>query len=232
MFSKSAHLYDLIYRFKNYASESQKIIDLLEKECPHAQTILDVACGTAEHDKYLSEKYRVDGIDLDPNFVKIASDKNPKGHFYRADMRDFSLQKTYDVVLCLFSSIGYVKSMDNVVKALDCFKRHAAHDGVIIVEPWFTPEVWQNGSIHMLTAETGDSKVCRMNLSGREGDVSILNFHYLVGTPGKIEHFTERHELSLFTVEQMKNAFQTAGLEVIYDSEGLSGRGLYIAHVQ
>ena len=79
MFSKSAHLYDIIYNFKDYRAESQKIIDLIEKESPHAQTLLDVACGTAEHDKYLSQKYQVDGLDFDPGFVRIAAEKNPQG---------------------------------------------------------------------------------------------------------------------------------------------------------
>lgn len=230
MFSKSAHLYDLIYRFKDYPAESQKIIELIEKEMPDARTILDVACGTAEHDVYLSQQYQVDGLDLDPEFVRIAAEKNPQGNFYHADMRDFDLGKTYDVILCLFSSIGYVKSLDNVIKTLACFKHHLNPEGVILVEPWFTPDIWHvDSSIHMLSAENDNIKVCRMNLSGREGDISILNFHYLVGTQGKIENFTERHELGLFTVGQMASAFEAAGLAVRHDPEGLTGRGLYIA---
>lgn len=232
MFSKSALLYDIIYKFKDYAAESQKIIDLIEKECPLAQTILDVACGTAEHDKYLSQKYHVDGLDLDPEFVRIAAEKNSQGSFYHADMCDFNLGTFYDVILCLFSSIGYVKTLDNVVKALSCFKRHLNRDGVILVEPWFTPDIWQvDGSIHMLSAETDDLKVCRMNISGREGDISILNFHYLLGARGKIGYFTERHELALFTVEQMTSAFSLVGLDVRYDPEGLTGRGIYTAKI-
>jgi hypothetical protein len=146
-------------------------------------------------------------------------------------MRDFKLGKTYDVILCLFSSIGYVKTLDNVAKTLTCFKRHLNRDGIILVEPWFTPEVWHEGTMHMLSAEADDLKVCRMNTSGREGDLSILDFHYMVGTAGKIEYFTERHELGLFTVDQMMNAFSDAGLDVRYDPDGLTGRGLYIARI-
>jgi SAM-dependent methyltransferase len=231
MFSKSAHFYDILYSFKDYPAESQMIIDLIQKEMPDARTVLDVACGTAEHAKYLSKKYQVDGLDLDPEFVRIASEKNPQSSFYHADMRDFDLGKTYDVILCLFSSIGYVKALDNVIKALSCFKRHLNRGGVILVEPWFTPAVWQVGLMHMLPAETDDLKVCRINTSGREGDISILDFHYLVGTEGKIEYFMERHELGLFTVEEMMAAFSDADLDVRYDPDGLTGRGLYTAKI-
>ena len=81
----------------------------------------------------------------------------------------------------------------------------------------------------MLTADTPDGKVCRMNLSAKKGSLSIIDFHYLVGSKSGIIHFTERHELGLFTVEEMKNAFKQVGLKVKYDPEGLTGRGLYIA---
>jgi trans-aconitate methyltransferase len=231
MFSKSAHLYDILYSFKDYPAESQKIIDLIQNEMPGAQTLLDVACGTAEHDKYLSQKYQVDGLDLDPEFVRLAAEKNPQCSYFHADMRGFDLGKTYDVIQCLFSSIGYIKTLDIVVKALACFKRHLNRDGIILVEPWFTPDVWQVGSMHMLSAETDDLKVCRMNTSEREGDTSIIDFHYMVGSEGKIDHFTERHELGLFTVDQMMSAFSDAELNVRYDPEGLTGRGLYIARI-
>jgi len=231
MFSKSAHLYDALYSFKDYQQESETIINLLNKEHPGAKSIIDIACGTAEHDKYLSKVYKVDGLDINPDFIKIASQKNPNGHYHVANMMNFSLNKTYDIILCLFSSIGYVKMLPNVIRTLQCFIHHLNKDGIIVVEPWFTPETWNtDASVHMLIADTPDGKVCRMNLSAKKGTLSIVDFHYLVGSKNRIKHFTERHELGLFSVEEMKNAFKKVGLKVRYDPEGLTGRGLYIAH--
>ena len=68
-----------------------------------------------------------------------------------------------------------------------------------------------------------------MSLSGRDGDISILLYHYLSGTPEGVEHYTERLELGLFTRDEMTWAFESAGMAVRYDSEGLMGRGLYLA---
>jgi hypothetical protein len=68
-----------------------------------------------------------------------------------------------------------------------------------------------------------------MSLSSRDGDLSILLYHYLRGTPEGIEHYTERLELGLFTRDEMTWAFESAGMTVRYDSEGLMGRGLYVA---
>jgi hypothetical protein len=56
-----------------------------------------------------------------------------------------------------------------------------------------------------------------------------LTFHYLIGTAGGVEHFTEEHEMGLFSDDEHRAAFAAAGMAVTYDEKGLMGRGLYIA---
>jgi hypothetical protein len=51
----------------------------------------------------------------------------------------------------------------------------------------------------------------------------------LIGMPDNIDHATEIHELGLFTIDEMKQSFNKAELDVVYNEQGLSGRGLYIA---
>lgn len=58
--------------------------------------------------------------------------------------------------------------------------------------------------------------------------ISRLQFEFLVGRRDGLKHFSETHELGLFTRSQMQQAFGEAGLAVEYDPEGLTGRGLYI----
>jgi len=55
-----------------------------------------------------------------------------------------------------------------------------------------------------------------------------MDMHYLIGTPEGTEHYVERHELGLFTSDEMTHVLTDCGLEVTYDAEGLTGRGLYI----
>lgn len=233
MFSESAELYDLIYQpFKDYGEESRRIAALLERVHPAARRVLDVACGSGEHARILGTAFgfRVDGLDVEPAFVRIARAKNPGRQFFHADMTDFELGRTYDVVLCLFSSIGYVRTLDNVRRALDRFRRHLAPGGVVVVEPWFEPGQWQTGSVFLKTAEVEGLQVCRMSHSLVRDRVSILDFHYLIGRPEGIEHRRETHQLGLFTTAEIERSFVQAGLEVMeYDPAGLTGRGLFVA---
>ena len=98
-------------------------------------------------------------------------------------------------------------------------------------EPWISPDQWKFGLPHMVTVDGPDSKICRMNTSEREGTLSKIHFHYLIGTPQGVEHLTEDHELALYTPEEMLHFFKQSGLKVRFDPEGIFGRGLYVANV-
>jgi SAM-dependent methyltransferase len=229
MFDKTAEYYDLIYSGKDYAAEAVALTSIISAENPGAKSILDAACGTGEHDKHLARTFHVDGIDLQPESLEIARRKNPSGTYTIADMSNFALGKTYDAVLCLFSSIGYLTESEKVVAALTCFKNHLAPGGVILIEPWFTPEQWIEGALHMQTVDLPDVKICRMNLSELEGKLSKVHFHYLIGTPDGVRHFEEDHNLTLYTRDEMLGFFKAAGLSVEFRQSDQVRRGMYVA---
>jgi len=214
MFLESPELYDAIYHFKNYARECEVLRAVIAVAAPGARTILDVACGTGEHDKFLKGHYAVDGIDLNENYLRAARLKNPVGHYTRADMTGFDLGTTYDAVTCLFSAIGYVRTAELMQRAIACMARHVKPGGVLIVEPWLTPDAWNAGASFIHTGEIGADKVCRMSLSGREGNLSVLSLHYLRGTPNGIEHYCELLELGLFARDEMARACESENMNV------------------
>jgi SAM-dependent methyltransferase len=233
MFAETPELHDLIYEsFKDYPAEAQAVAQLLRKLAPSAKTVLDVACGTWEHARHLQAEhgYVVHGLDIEPAFVELARAKLPNSQFWEGDMTSFDLGVRFDAILCLFSSIGYLCDLKKVELALSRFREHLEPDGLVMVEPWFTPESWNPGRVFVHTAEADGLHVIRMSNSGLEGRVSKLDFHYLIGSTEGIEHRVEHHALGLFTREEMSVCFAAAGYgDVQYDPEGLTGRGLYIA---
>ena len=130
-----------------------------------------------------------------------------------------------------WGQFGQKVQAGQVVSALRCFRRHVRPGGLVVVEPWFAPEQWNAGMVHMLSVDEPELKICRMSSSGGEGRISQIRFHYLVGTPAGIEHLEETHELALYTPDEMLGFFAAAGLGVRHDPEGIFGRGLYLAKV-
>jgi ubiquinone/menaquinone biosynthesis C-methylase UbiE len=229
MFTKSARFYDALYAFKDYAAAAAQLRALLQERRPDAATLLDVGCGTGKHLEQLRERYEVAGLDINPDMLDIARRRCPEVPFHQADMTDFDLGRRFDVVTCLFSSIAYVKTAENMRRAVATMARHLEPGGLLVIEPWFEPERYWTGTITAnFAAQQPDLKIAWMYTSERVDHLSVLDIHYLVGTPQSVEHFTERHEMGLFTREEMEAAFRDAGLDPSYDPQGPFGRGLWV----
>jgi SAM-dependent methyltransferase len=232
VFSGSAEYYDIIYaaRGKDYEREAGEVAAIArEHQRAAGQMLLDVGCGTGGHLVHLSLKFQAEGLDLDDGLLEVARRKLPGIPLHKGDMLDFDLRRRFDVVVCLFGSIGYVRSVERLKAAVRNLHRHLSPGGVLIVEPWLSPSTYQLGKAHATFVDEPDLKIARLNASQVvDGNVSVLDFHYLVATPAGVQHFTEHHELGLFTHEQYVAAFEACAMEVRHDDKGLDGRGLYV----
>lgn len=229
-YAQAADFYDLLYLpMKDYATEADLLAAAIRRRAPEAQRVLDVGCGTGEHARHLHRLgFDVDGVDLEPAFVALAAAKCPWGHFEVGDMTALNLPGRYDAVVCLFSAIGYVRTVDALRRTLVGMAEHLNPGGVVVIDPWFEPDQMSNRHLSMVSGETEDLKVCRVSRTLIEGTISRLEFEYLVGRPDGIEHRSEVHELGLFTQGEMEAAFQRAGLTVERLPEALRTRGMYV----
>lgn len=227
----SAALYDRIYTpIKDYSAEAGQVATLIRRARPRCRTLLDVACGTAEHARVLRDVhgFEVDGVDLDPALVAIARAKCPQGRFDVADMVDFHLGRSYDVVLSLFGSIGYAVTVPRLREALACVRDHLVPGGVAVVEPYATPDGFRPGAGDACIVEANGLRVTRVHRAERDGQRCRLYVHDTIEGPDGTRQSTEIHELGLFTVDQMLAAFSAVGLAVTYDPRSPIGRGIYV----
>jgi len=228
-YEKSAWFYDAIYTWKDYVKEIHYLLDVISQhKKTDDNTLLDVACGTGGHITHLLPRFACEGLDMDTGMLAVAREKFPTLTFHQADMTDFHLNKHYGVITCMFSSIGYVQTVDALNATIKNFADHLVRGGVVVVEPWFSLVLMKDKYLSIDVVNEPDLKISRMNVTAIEGNVAVLSFHYLVGKDGAITHFTEQHRLAMFTDEEYLVAFREAGLDVIHDPQGVNGRGLFI----
>jgi ubiquinone/menaquinone biosynthesis C-methylase UbiE len=231
MYTKSAKFYDDIYTStgKDYRAEAAKVHQLIQKyKRSKGSRLLDIGCGTGVHADLLSKHYQVEGLDIDPKMLAVARKKYPQIRFQQGDMVNFELGRKFDIIVCLFSAIGYVKTKPRLQRTIRNMRQHLLPGGVLLVEPWFTPNRWHAGRVFTVQVDKPNLKIVRMSRSSRRGNISIVEFQYLIGTPKGIEREAEILELGLFTKKEYLDAFRSAGLTVIHDPMGVDGRGLYI----
>jgi SAM-dependent methyltransferase len=231
MYSKSAKYYDDIYASagKDYPAEANKVRKFIKKyKRSNGNRLLDIGCGTGLHANLLSKYYQVEGLDIEQKMLSVARKNYPKIRFQQGDMVNFKIKSKFDIIVCLFSAIGHVKTKPRLQRAIKNITDHLLPGGVLLVEPWFTPDQWHPGRVGVLQVNKDDTKIVRMSLSLQRGKISIIEFQYLIGSPKATKHDVEILELGLFTQKEYLDAFRSADLEVIHDAEGLDGRGMYI----
>jgi ubiquinone/menaquinone biosynthesis C-methylase UbiE len=230
VFTKTARFYDAVYSFKDYPAEAELVRETIDQHLNcDGRALLDVACGTGKHLELFSRWFDVYGVDLDSELLAIAAERTDAIRLHRGDMRTFDMGRQFDVVTCLFSSVAYMTTMDDLQKAVRNMADHVKTGGVLVIEPFLYPESYSAGFLHFLHVDEPDLKLARMSRSEREGNVAVLNFEYLIATPEGVFHDSEQHRLGLFTQAEYETAMAQCDLKVDYDPVGPMGRGLFVA---
>ncbi|MER7406709.1 class I SAM-dependent methyltransferase [Streptomyces sp. NPDC000070] len=233
-----ADIYEAIYRGrgKDYAAESATVTKAILEHCPGAKALLDVACGTGSHLEHLATSFEeVCGLDLSTDMLRRARERLPELPFEQGDMRAFRLGRTFDAITCMFSSVGYLDTVADLDATLATFARHLAPGGVVVIEPWWSPDTFLPGYVQGDVVTVDGRTISRVSHSVRaEGrTASRMEVHYVVAEPETgIRHFTDIHVMTLFSREEYEQAFAKAGLTAEYVPYDHAGPGLFVGSAQ
>jgi SAM-dependent methyltransferase len=234
-YERFAGWYDALYeaRGKDHEREATTLLEVAATLGSPVRSLLDVACGTGRHlEAFGSRVDEVAGADAAPAMLRVAAARlGPSVPLFEADFVSLDLGRRFDVVTCLFSSIGHVADGEELDAALAAMARHVAPGGVPLVEPWLTPDAVREDRVDLVTARTDEGVVARAASWSRDGEVFVLHFGWVVATPGVLETAEEELRMPLFTAERYLAAVHAAGLEGEWRDEvpGLGAdRGLLI----
>jgi SAM-dependent methyltransferase len=170
------------------------------------------------------------GIDLSEPMLRVARRRLRSVHLLKGDMRSFRLAERFDVVSCLYSAIGHLRSEIELARTLRNFERHLEPGGLCLVEPWIDPADFRPGFVQAVSCSEPTSAVARMAVSGRQGRRSVIHYEYLVGDAGHgIRHFAEDETGLLVPRERLLSLAERSHLRARFLAKGLTpGRGLLI----
>src|SRR5438445_5650216 len=165
-----AELYDLLYADKPYAEEARFVHARIQEFGGHpTREVLELACGTARHAFELEKfGYQITATDRSPDMLHVASHRAAKNGskivFIASDMRDFQLpSKEFDAAICLFDSIGYLKTDDGVRNAFAVIWSHLRPGGLFIFEFWHAPAMLnQYSPVRIRRWKNSDREIVRI----------------------------------------------------------------------
>ncbi len=222
-----AYVYDEYMDNIPYDEWCAYLIQLLEEYHINSEdSIVDLGCGTGTVTRILDKAgYDCIGIDMSQDMLTIASEKTiDSGQeiiYSLQDMREFSLPYEVSAMISIGDSMNYITSMDDLKNVFESVKKGLVLGGIFIFDL---------KTIHFFKDILRDNTYAE----NRETSAFIWNNYYEDDTrnniydlaifvqneDGLFERFEEQHFQHGFEVDEVKNAAQAAGLEVIavYDA--------------
>ena len=227
-FKEYSKYYDIIYKNKKYDVEANYIHELISKFNPNSNSILNLGCGTGNHDFLLQKlNYKIVGLDLSKEMIEIANEKNKSDDlkFIYSNIQEFDLNQKFDNVISLFHVMSYQKDNYELDKVFSNVERHLNNEGVFIFDFWYGPAVLTDLPINKkINFKEGNVKILRKTKSKVDYNRNIVNVNFQLeiedeGTQLSIE---ENHEMRYLFLPELEYFLKKNNLEIINSSKFMS----------
>lgn len=223
-----AGLYDLFYREKPYSDEVKFLNQQIQLHSPGTKKLLELACGTGNH-AFILEKYgyQVTAVDYSYDMISIAEKKKIRFgsaiNFFHSNMSDLScLTDTFDVTICLFDSIGYLRTNEAIFSTFHQVYNHLNTGGLFIIEYWNAfAMAGHYEPIRKKIFKLPDRTIVRISETEIDYKKQIASVHYTIFEHLKVGTFTE------FQETQKNRFFSPQELIIIGESNGFKVLGQY-----
>lgn len=237
VFREYAAYYNLLYKDKDYAKECEYIHKLIQESAPGSKSILNLGCGTGNHDFILSEKgYFISGIDFSEQMISIANkrlkDEEKKNlEFLTGDVRALKLNKKFDVVISLFHVMSYQITNADILMAFSTAKEHLSANGIFIFDFWYGPAVLTSRPENRTKLlEDSTMKILRSAKPEMHPNENIVDVNYALQInekgSGKVFENKEQHRMRYFFLPELRAYLAQSGFKITRSEEWLTGSEL------
>ena len=242
VFGAYSRYYNLFYRDKDYAGETDYIHRLIQQHRPAgAHSILDLGCGTGRHALLLAQKgFSVAGVDRSEAMLSIANEQlsrlsasatanPPDVIFHQGDVRSIRLHRTFDVVVSLFHVMSYQSGNDDLQAAFATVREHLVSGGLFIFDCWYGPAVLTDRpSVRVKRVEDEEIAVTRIVEPVMYANDNLVetNYHVFVRDKqtGDVEELEETHRMRYLFRPEVELLLAEAKLQLIASAEWMTSR--------
>jgi ubiquinone/menaquinone biosynthesis C-methylase UbiE len=204
-------------------AEAERAVALIEKTLvPHTvKRVLDVACGSGRHARYLGERWWTSGVDLSEVMLRMAQRAGTPARLVRADIRSLPYRDaSFDLVVNLFTSFGYFETDAEHEHVMRDLARVTTPGGTFVIDFLNSVQVQRDLVPHDETTLAGLHVVQRREITA---DGRFVVKHIAIREEGR--EFVER--VRLFTAEELMAMLGRTGFNIEtsygnYDGEPLA----------
>jgi SAM-dependent methyltransferase len=128
--------YVALYPHRNEA-EAERAVSLIARTLGDVSVrrVLDLACGSGRHAKFLARRWWTSGVDLSEVLLNLARKNGVPAKLVRADIRDLPYRdNSFDLVVNLFTSFGYFETDAEHERVVRDLGRVMTSGGVFVID--------------------------------------------------------------------------------------------------
>jgi SAM-dependent methyltransferase len=212
--AERAENHDLLVARKDFRDEARRLKRLIKRyKRSRGRELLDIGCGSGGRLRHLMDDFSCTGLDANEAVLRAAR-RHVKGvRFVRADLSSFDLRKRFDVVVCLFDTMGYAREDHDLAPFIRNLAMHMKRGAVLVIEPWFVPSEFRPGSPKGAVRDEEDLKRLSMGMHAVRDSAPMWEMDYLVAKrEGNVLHVSTTLEMGLLDMETVITALSTSGL--------------------
>ena len=237
VFEKYAKYYDLIYKDKDYRKEAKFVHERIQKNLSSVHSILEMGCGTGRHAAFLSDKgYDITAVDASKTMLDVAraSMHMPRSdtkrvEFIHGNLKNFRLDRRFDVVLSLFHVMSYQQTNEDLAAAFNTAVKHLKKDGIFFFDFWYGPAVLtEKPSVRVKQMEDRQLKITRIAEPVMHHNDNIVDVNYtffiLNKQSGNVEELKEKHRMRYLFAPEIMQFLASTNLQLVEFAEWLTAR--------
>ncbi len=217
---------------EDYAEETGRFAELIKKNSAiEVKSLLHLGCGAGVNDWTFKRHFRVTGVDISPEMLRLARKLNPGVRYLKGDVRDFELGEKFDAV-AVPESIVHLRTEEEVRRTVANAVGHLNPGGVLLVGTYVREDYRENNFVY--TGSRDGIEVTVFENNHPAGETCETTVVYLIRRGEKLEVHHDSFTGGLFPLETWRGFFREAGLETGEEKlEGaydrfLAGEGEYL----
>lgn len=223
VFGDYAHYYNLLYRDKDYAAETDFILSVFKKNGLVPGTLLDLGCGTGRHGREMARRgIRVDGVDLSETMLAMGRAEQDKAdggslpNLHQGDARSVRLGTTFDAVTSLFHVMSYQNTEEDAAALLRTAWAHLNPGGLFLFDFWYGPCVLSlRPEFRTKTMENESVHIERTARPSIDITKDLVTVHYDIAmlrkSTGECASFSEDHQMRYWFLPELRFLAGQAG---------------------
>jgi SAM-dependent methyltransferase len=238
VFGQYSRYYDLLYRDKDYAGETQHVAGLIERYKAGTRSILELGCGSGMHATHFGKMgYTVTGVDMSRDMLEAAQarlaglpkDVAQRLSFSEGDVRSVRVGKKFDCVISLFHVISYQPTNADLQAAFKTVREHLNPGGIFIFDCWYGPAVLTDRpAVRVKRMQDDQTEVTRIAEPVWHPNECLVDVNYRImirdRRSGVVEELQETHRMRYLFMPEIELLAAAAGLQIEYAAEWLTGK--------